>query len=404
MRSHISDHSKEIELIIDCCRTTLPAAVSERISKTLDDPINWKFALNVAQRNAVLPLFGRSLVRGFSRQLPAEIKSVLEREEIRHLHHNLFQTQRLIELVKFFDTNNIKVLPFKGPALAIEAYGDPGYRTFNDLDVLVQPKQFRKAVELLTDNGWKPITSASWLTKRNWNISRKKDIYFVDPDGLVNLELHWKLSGSHFGLPKEINTLWERLESIELAGTRLPALGINDLLIYLCLHGSRHSWERFGWICDIHQLILSKDSIDWKQLYIDSGGLGSEKVVALGLRLIRDFFGFEVPDKGWQNAISDPVFAEMSREIKARLFTPESTAVEIGERYLNHLKLKERSFDRFKLHYHYLTWYSRIILTPNEVDRNALMLPRVLDPLYYLTRPVRLLYNYVRKPKVAKIC
>ena len=44
---------------------------------------------------------------------------MLEREDIRHLHHNLFQTQRLIEWVKFFDTNNIKVLPFKGPALAL---------------------------------------------------------------------------------------------------------------------------------------------------------------------------------------------------------------------------------------------------------------------------------------------
>jgi len=397
MISHISDHSREVDLIIDCCRTALPPPVSERITSALDGPIDWKFALNVAQRNAVLPLFGRSLTRGFSGQLPEDIRSVLEREEVRHLHHNLFQTRKLIELVKFFNANDITVLPFKGPTLAIEAYGDPVYRKFSDLDVLVQPKQFRKAVKLLTENGWKPMTSVSWLTERNWNISRKKDIYFVDPEGRVNLELHWKLSGSHFGLPKEINTLWERLGSIDLAGTRVSALGTNDLLIYLCLHGSRHSWERFGWICDIHQLILSKGSIDWEQLHIDSAKLGCEKVVALSLRLILDFFGFEVPDENWQKALSDPIFGEMSREIKARLFAQETTSVQIGDRYLNHLKLKERSFDRFKLHYHYLSWYSRIILTPNEVDRNALALPRMLDPLYYITRPVRLIYNYVRK-------
>lgn len=399
MRSSISDHSREIELIIACCRTPLPAPLSKRISAILSEPIDWKLALNVAQRNAVLPLFGRSLRAGFSEQIPAEIRELLEREETRHLHNNLFQTRKLIELVKFFGANDIKVLPFKGPALAVEAYGDPLYRHFNDLDVLVQPKQFRKAIMLLTDIGWKPVTTASWLTKHNWSISRKKDIYLVDPDGRVNLELHWKLSGSHFGLPKEINTLWDRLEWIELGGTRLPALGINDLLIYLCLHGSRHSWERFGWICDIHQLILSKRSIDWEQLHTDSCKLGSEKVVALGLRLISDFFGFEVPNETWQKALCDPVFGEMSREIRDRLFTAESTPVQIGDRYLNHLKLKERSFDRFKLHYHYLTWYSRIIFTPNEADRNVIVLPRILDPLYYVTRPVRLIYNYFRNSR-----
>ena len=394
MKTDTADHNREIDLIIDCCRTVIPAPVTARISSTLDGPIDWKFTLNVAQRNAVLPLFGSNLIRGFSDQLPADITSILKTDRTRHLQHNLFLTGKLIELVKFFEANGIKLLPFKGPILAIEAYGDPSLRKFNDLDVLVQPKQFKKAVALLTDNGWEPMTSVSWLTERNWNISRKKDIYFVDRERNVNLELHWKLSGSHFGLPREMNGLWERLGSIELAGTELSTLRFNDLLIYLCLHGSRHSWERFGWICDIHQLIRSKETIDWDRLYIESGKLGCENVVALGLKLICDFFGFEVHDQGWKKVLGDPIFEEMSREIKGRLFSADSISVHITERYLNHLKLKERFFDRFKIHYHYLTWYSRIIITPNEIDRNVIALPRALHPVYYVTRPLRLIYNY----------
>ncbi len=388
------DHTREIDLIINCSRTVIPAPLAARISSTLDGPIDWKFALNVAQRNAVLPLLGRNLIMGFSDQLPANIASILKIEQSRHLHHNLFLTGKLIELVKFFEANGIKILPFKGPVLAIEAYGDPSLRKFNDLDVLVQPKQFKKAVTLLTESGWESMTSVSWLTKRNWNISRKKDIYFVDRERNVNLELHWKLSGSHFGLPREMNGLWERLGSIELAGTELSTLRFNDLLIYLCLHGARHSWERFGWVCDIHQVVVSKGAVDWEQLFIESRKLGCENVVALGLRLINDFFGFEVPDQRWKKALGDPIFEEMSNEIRGRLFSSDSIPVHIAERYLNHLKLKERFFDRFKLHYHYLTWYSRIIITPNEIDRNVIVLPRGLHSLYYVTRPLRLVYKY----------
>ena len=394
-----SDHSRDIQLIIDCCRTSVPKAVSARISAALRESIDWTFTFNVARRNAVLPLLGRTLTRDFIEQLPTDISRTIESEQERHLCHNLFLTGKLIETVKFFRENGVNVLPFKGPLLAVEAYGDPSYRMFNDLDVLVQPKQFRKAVDLLTKNGWKPLTSVGWLTKRNWNISRKKDIYFVSPQRNLNLELHWKLSGSHFGLPKEINMLWERLDAITLAGAELPALGLYDLLIYLCLHGSRHSWERFGWICDVHQLLLSKTSIDWDRLFVEAKSLGSEKVVALGLKLVKDFFEFEIPDGRWTMAVNDPIFAEMSREIKGRLFSEELSHIPIGNRYTDHLRLKERSFDRLKLHFHYLAWYTRIILTPNEADRNVLALPHALEPLHYLTRPLRLFYKYALRPR-----
>ncbi|HMU32802.1 MAG TPA: nucleotidyltransferase family protein [Pyrinomonadaceae bacterium] len=397
-----SDHSREIRFIIDCSRTAVPEAAASRISAALAEPIDWKFVLNVAQRNAVLPLLGRTLIQGFSKQLPADIKASLESEQECHLRHNLLQTRELLEMVKFFGANGITVLPFKGPMLAIEAYGDPSYRKFNDLDVLVQPKQFHKAVALLTEKGWEPLTSVSWLTKRNWSISRKKDIYFVSPERNVNLELHWKLSGSHFGLPKEINTLWERLGSIVLAGTPVRTLGITDLLIYLCLHGSRHSWERFGWICDVHELILSKECIDWDQLFIASRRAGTENVVAFGLRLITDLFEFEVPDERWKTVISSPMFAEMSAETKNRLFAAKAQHIAIGDRYLDHLRLKERAFDRIKLHFHYLSWYLRIIFTPNEADRNVLALPQALAPLHYVTRPIRLFYKYALRPRTSK--
>ena len=394
----VCTNSIEKQLIIFSCQTVIPKHQVEEMSKLLGSGgIDWKFVLNVAQRNAVLPLLSWNLRNNFSNLLPDQIRTLLEKELQSHLRANMFLTGKLLELLELLRAENIEAVPFKGPMLALQAYENAALRKYGDLDVLVQPRDFKKAIDIIKENGYEPLTSVSWLEKTNWYVSRKKDIYFANPDRSVIIELHWKLSGSHFGLPKEMNDLWNRLENVELAGTPIPTLSFYDLLIYLCLHGSRHSWERFQWICDIREVIGSKDDIDWNYLFDEAKRFGCENVVSLSLRLLHEFFGFDVYHPAWAKIKSDPIYDEIVREIRERLFSETAISVVIGERYPYHLKLKERMSDRWKLHYHYLSWYLRLIFSPNEMDKNILNFPRVLYPLYYLTRPVRLIFNRVIK-------
>lgn len=373
----------------------MPSSAVEAVSTSMRDRVDWEYLVGIARRNAVLPLFGWNLLRHFPDQLPEDVRSVLE-QELRHtVQNNMFLTGRLLEIIRFFNENGIEVLPFKGPMLSAQAYGNPALRKYGDLDVLVKPRQFKQAVRLLEDNSYTPLTSVSWLENKNWYISRKKDIYFRDRDGTVNLELHWKLSGSHFGLPKEMNGLWDRLEALDLGGTAVPNLAFNDLLIYLCLHGSRHSWERLSWICDINELIRSQADIDWDFFFSEARRFGCENVVALGLRLVDAFFGLDPRVPASNKIKNDIAYDKMVTEIRSRLFSVDAKVVDINERYLYQLKLKERPFDKWKLHFHYLSWYARLVFTPNEIDKSVLHFPRVLYPLYYLTRPFRLVYSYV---------
>jgi hypothetical protein len=50
-------------------------------------------------------------------------------------------------------------------------------------------------------------------------------------------------------------SLWERLEPIDLVGTAVLGLPLEDVLLFLCLHGFKHGWERVGWICDVTELL-----------------------------------------------------------------------------------------------------------------------------------------------------
>lgn len=399
VQSNHSNFALESQLIIACAQTTIPAPQVERIDNILRQQLDWKYIFDVSVRNAVNPVVVWNLLRNFNQLLPEEIKKTLNREFQEHTRHNMFLTRKLIDIIGFFNSNDIPILSFKGPLLANHAYGNLALRQFGDLDILLPPKYLEAGIKLLMTNGYTPTSSLSWLYKTNWNMSRKKDVGFISDDKNVLLELHWKLSGSHFAVPFEMSRLWQELETVDLAGIKVNTLSFNDLLIYLCLHGAKHSWERFGWICDINELIRSEKDINWELVNSEAKRLGCENTLALGLCLLNEFFDLEVPTPILQKIENDSTFREIVADIRARLFAPEMISVEMGDRYLYQLKLKEKFWDRWKLHLHYIFWYLKIIFTPNTVDKNLFQLPRWLAPLYLIMRPLRLFYTYVVMPK-----
>ena len=389
-----SNRDLENQLLIECSQRLRNSAQTDRILRLFEHTLDWKYILTVARKNAVFPLVGRNLIQNFSDSLPSATRDILNEQLHAHLQRNMFLTGKLLEIVQAFEASDISILPFKGPLLAAQVYGDLSVRQYVDLDILVQPKQLESAVRLLQDEGYTPISSIDWLNKSNWHLRDKKDIYFRSDDGLVNVELHWKLSGSHFALPFEMNGLWARLENFSLANVNLKTLPFDDLLIYLCLHGSRHGWEQFGWICDVNELILSRDEINWDRLFEKARQLGCENVLGLGLYLVHEFFSREFPFRDWEKVKNDPMFLTFAKRIRSRLFTESHVVMALGDRYAYHLKLKEDRRDKWRLHLHYILWYLRIIFTPRTTDTNIFNFPRGLEPLYYLMRPLRLFYNY----------
>ncbi len=71
----VCTNSNERQLIVYGCQTVIPKHQLEEMSKLLGSGgIDWKFVLNVAQRNAVLPLLSWNLQNHhFAQLLPDKI-------------------------------------------------------------------------------------------------------------------------------------------------------------------------------------------------------------------------------------------------------------------------------------------------------------------------------------------
>ena len=47
--------------------------------------------------------------------------------------------KKLLEILALLDREGVRAIPFKGPTLAVKAYGDLTLRPFSDLDIFVPP-------------------------------------------------------------------------------------------------------------------------------------------------------------------------------------------------------------------------------------------------------------------------
>ena len=400
-------YDSEIQLIIECSQTEITALKANEIIEALRRPLDWSYILETAGRNCVLPLVSWNLRGKFDEFLPPETKSRLNQYLQQHTQSNMFLTAKLIEIIKLFKSNDIPVLPFKGPLLAMQFYGNVALRSFGDLDVLVQMKHLETAIKLLEEKGYEPLSGINWLKKNNFDINHK-DIKFVHKESNVLLELHWKLSNSYFALPLENHRLWNDAETISFGGTKVHNLSFDDLLIFLCLHGGRHGWERLSWICDVNQMISSREDIEWERISKEAKRLGCEKALGLGLHLAKEFFGRQTPVLEWQRNKNGELFQELTRQIRARLFNDDPNVVEISNRawfleeQLFQLKLREGWWDKLKLYVHHSNIYLERIFSPNKADEELLRLPPWLSPVYYITRPARLFYTYIVKFKKSK--
>jgi hypothetical protein len=199
-------------------------------------------------------------------------------------------------------------------------------------------------------------------------------------------------------MPFEISHLWNRLEKLKLGGTNVSALPFKDLFVYLCLHGSRHEWERLAWICDLNELIQSVErsgvKLDWNEIHQHAKDHGCERVVELGLFLLDEFFDSRTDFSEYERIKENPVLREIAEQVKARNFSQTRIPSLKKDKYMYLLSLQGRRTHRIKLYLVYLTYYLKLLLTPNSVDKTIFHLPGIFYPLYFILRPIRLVLIY----------
>lgn len=371
----------EVDLLLLCARAHLDEQQRQRIRDLVPQNLDWNYLLQLADRHGLQPLLHWHLTTVCPNTVPKEPQQSLRVAFQRVSALNILLTHELQKLIALFAENNVTAVPYKGPALALQLFGNVALRQFSDLDLLVHPRDVLRARDLLLRDGYEPLPPLTegqqallLRTQCNLPFSREQKRMIV--------ELHWKVSAPSFARPFETEDFWSRLVDGKLETTNIKLPAAEDLLLALCIHGSKHLWERVAWIADVAGLISSKEELNWEELISRARSTGSERMLLLGLQLAERLLEVSLPAEVKSALKADAKVGLLADDVVRDLFTPGLTPSGISGYFLFQIKARRRLRDKIN--------YLRFTFTPNEEDLVRFNLPSSLSFLYYLVRPVRL--------------
>lgn len=372
----------ENELLLLCARVHAgDEAAAERIRELAQARIDWEYLYSLAQRHAVLPLLYRGLEANAPGAAPQDFKNKLRQKFRDNATRNLLLAGELVRIARLFESEGLQVLAYKGPALAVQAYGELSLRRFIDLDVIVRRRDVGRAGVLLQKLGFnKPEgltpSQEKFLLRCQYNLAFTRD------GGRLIVELHWELASFRFASVPLGESVWERAVAVGLTGGEVKSLSPEDLLLALCVHGTKHLWERLGWVCDVAALLNSQTNLDWPLIARRAQDSRVERMLYLGLRLARGLAGADVPD-GLLPPHAERDVEGLAFEVTKGLF---DGAVYEPASFARSVRFNLRARGRVREKIEYL----RFILTPTDGDLTALSLPGSMSFIYYVLRPLRL--------------
>jgi hypothetical protein len=377
---------REAALLLNCARLVLLPGHEEQIRSLVRQGIDWDALLRITRRHGMVPLLHRHL-RGHGDIVPAEPLATLRTETLLNAARSMTLLSELQEILQLFEEHGIAALPYKGPVLALQLYGEPAFRQMADLDIMVRREDAARAVELLFERGYRSPHAPS--PKQNRALFRADNNYpLLGGSNRPPVEIHWAFAHRH---PIEALDLDElRLGSLvlERTGQRVRTFAPEELLIVLCFHGGRHMWERLSWLCDVAELIRARP-IDWDHAFARAGRFGSRRVLLLGLASVQRLLGVPLPEQAAVRVQADREAVELAEQVHARFFSgDERPSDSLG---LPFHRFQMRAMDDVRSRVRYV---ARSLFIPTAEDWESIRLPERLFPLYHLVRPLRLAVRY----------
>jgi hypothetical protein len=292
----------------------------------------------------------------------------------------------LVKILEAFRTHDLVAVPYKGPVLAVSAYGDLALRVFHDLDLLVRSADIPKAYELLASQGYSPEDSLP-IDRATASAPVPSHYQFLHKEVRAIVELHTELTLRYFPTLLDLEGLTRRLQSVCLCGREICALSPEDALPMLCVHGAKHFWNRLMWICDIAELLQNTCKINWELVEDQASQLDCERMLFLGLYLANDLLDAPLPSSLLSRMHADRAVQSMAARIRKQLFQQVQAEPGTIQRLLFRLHMRDSLREGAGY-----CW--RLATKPTEEDRSVVRLPPMLSRLSVVLRPVRLLRKY----------
>jgi len=344
--------------------------------------------VGLAERHRMIPLLHRHL-RGAA--LPPSLAERLRARNAEEVHRALRLAGELRRLLGTLSAAGVEALAYKGPPLAVQAYGDLSLRSYVDLDLLVRPGDVPQALDVLAAAGYAPALHLTPAQER-WFRRVDGDYPLVHAGTGLLVELHARVSSLRFCMPIDTDQLIRRSRTVPVGGGEVRTPGDDDLLLVLLVHGAKHRWKRLEWLAAVAALLRAGHG-NVATVLTRAAELGARRTALLGLHLAHHVLDAPLAGEVTRDISADAGLAPLAREARERWFASESDrgdADDAGATRANlryNLALRDGPGDRAR-------YVARWLFGPGPEDWGWTRLPDALFPLYRVLRPLRLLARH----------
>jgi len=261
------------------------------------DSEQWESLIDEARKQGVAPIlypFVVSLEKTSDFKLPS--REILYQSYLTNAVRNTLILSEAEWLLTNLQNAGIAAAGLKGIYLLENVYGDIGARTMNDIDLLVKKSDLAACLQVLLGSG---CQHTSYFSLEDENIDTKHVPPMKTPGGVL-LEIHWTLLEEDEPFSIDAAALRERVMPVKIANVDALVLGVEDLILHLCMHLSYQHYLQLGLrgLLDVAMVIHKfREEIDWQVLVNIAKSWGIERVTALTLELVETQLNIPVPSE-----------------------------------------------------------------------------------------------------------
>lgn len=298
-------------------------------SLSIEDQFELLSCLNAGQTEAViaeakqqgvsLPLYPMLLALEKTYDLMIPSKEKLYQAYLSTAAKNMVALHEAERLLSTLKEAGIAAAGLKGIYLLENVYGNIGARSMNDIDILVKKQDLAKSLQIMQTLGYQ---HTGYFSLRDHNTDTKHVPPMQKAGGHL-LEVHWTLLEEYEPFTIDIEALWARMVPAKIAGVEALALGVEDLILHLCLHLTYQHFLTLGLrgLLDIG-LVLHQfaDEINWSRLVETARSWGAEKVTALTLKLVESQLEVPIPAEVFTSLLPEGIAPELLENARSLLF------------------------------------------------------------------------------------
>ena len=345
---------------------------------TVDEPaapVRWSVVEEKARAHGVLLYLTAA---------PAEVRiphGLLMRAQQERLHatqRNLFLAAELVRLTAAFGAAAVDARAFKGPVAGVRLYGDLSRRPSGDLDLMVPEHQWMHAAEVLAAAGYESGSiHPNSLQGSFWH-----------PAKHLPVDLHWGLPPKRFGF--DTRALFAGQETVSLLGQAIPTFTQSDTLLIAAINAIKvvHDVSLRG-LLDVAACLGRLQAPDWRAARRRARQLGCERFLLVAAHACWKLFGDRFDTRILRDCRSHRAISRAGDEVVWQIVdrcNPAPQMYVLASERSYHRSLSSRRVQGARL--------LRRAVVPTESDTSCLRLPRSLEFLYLVLRPVRLSLKY----------